>query len=75
MNKDIAKLNEKDMEIVNERIALGDKKVKKIVHALFSFEEQSILANIMDAQKIKIFRSKSRDFLARVVNNFQMFRY
>lgn len=65
------KLNKEEMKIMSERIAAGDKKVKTIIHILFRFEEQSIVENIIDSQKLKIFRSKSRTFLGNVMSNYE----
>lgn len=63
------------MKIMNERIAAGDKKVKTIIHILFRFEEQSILEDMIDSKKLKIFRSKSRTYLGRVMSNYELFRF
>jgi hypothetical protein len=69
------KLNKEEMKIVSERIAAGDKKVKTIIHILFRFEEQSIIENVIDSAKLKIFRSKSRTLLGKVMSNYETFRF
>ncbi len=69
------KLKCEEMKIMNERIAAGDKKLKTIIHILFRFEEQSILEDMIDSKKLKIFRSKSRTYLGRVMSNYELFRF
>jgi hypothetical protein len=64
--------NKKDTELISNKIALGDKRLKAVLHMLMIFEDNCIVNETICSSKLRTFRGFSRGFLGKVLDNYEI---